>query len=129
MSSTRKKRRGRKTQTDRLGNCYQVAVHELLGPSLMHDTQLVTRTLCHGTPRLGIPPYKRYGHAWVESDSHVWHPQADDNVIVMPRCLYYAAGELNDDDVIIHRYSAAEVRQKLATTGVYGPWDDLGDAL
>lgn len=100
------------------GDCYKVAftiATEDLGAGLR---------LCHGTVTGTAEPVlgERFGHAWVEDAAgEIVTDKANGNDVTIDRRIYYAVGQIVDDEVT--RYSAEEACVEALRTGNYGPWE------
>lgn len=103
-----------KTKTAKTGGlCYQTA------SKLVIDAKDKDIILCHGKPILTCPPYKEYGHAWVEINEHTVIDTEVGSIVDSE--LYYAIGKINPDTV--KRYSWHEACVEMLKADHYGPWD------
>jgi len=78
--------------------------------------------LVHGRPVLQVPPFIRYGHAWIEIGGMFCYDA--ERREVFPRALYYAAGQIKPD-VECYRYTAEDLRRWVTRRGHWGPWEGI----
>lgn len=128
---------GDESETRPRGRCYELAAntvlafgagrlaHLLIGEhwaaKIPRDATNVV--LVHGTPVLARPPYKRYGHAWVEL--HWWRTDwcVDGNFgSAMPKDLYYRAGQI--EECHVKRYTKDQATEMILKHKHYGRWED-----
>jgi len=98
------------------GNCYKKA-HHILASAAKTSDMLAGWALCHGTMR-GVEGADICGHAWVEFEGLVLDPTFG----TIAQKNYYAIGDVRE----VTRFSWDEAKEKLRTTGHYGPWDKRG---
>jgi hypothetical protein len=96
------------------GDCYVVAGHYALEHPLEEHAHV-----CHGTA-IGHGPIRgvRFGHAWIEVGDVVID-QSNGNDAVMPKSVYYEAGQIMD----VHRYTCSEAIRMMAKHEHFGPWE------
>jgi len=118
------------------GNCYQDCLIILLDGQYdsEQDGECV---LCHGYPKLtrddgDVPRGTKYGHAWLERQAKVTEFAGTALVgfdvvcidvfteMVVPKHLFYLAGEI--DDAEVSRYDRVRAEQLWDETGFAGPW-------
>ena len=124
-----------------LGNCYEIAnllagwgpnylkahsegfgkVHDDIDALTASGLDWSKAVAVHGFPTLQRPPFKPYGHAWVEIGDTVIdasrYPATS-----MPKDAYYALGKIDADDAT--RYGKSELRANLGKHEHWGPWAD-----
>lgn len=124
------------------GDCYEAAASFLVLPAHMRHpfgTECPEGAyLVHGRPTLTRPPFKPYGHAWVETRETVevvlptgeryehevvtvYDVANRKTILGMPGALYYAVGKI--DPAECYRYDLADARAMLLAFGHYGPWE------
>lgn len=96
----------------KLGDCYPANGRKIL------DMKKSAR-LCHGFARLQIPPYKLFGHAWIEDGNTVYDYSNGKNIKI-DKDMYYALGQIQNKNV--KRYTAEESAIKMVTLKNWGPW-------
>jgi hypothetical protein len=75
--------------------------------------------LVHGRPTLKVPPFIKYGHAWVEIDGvTVFDTEHHKEV---PKELYYAVGNIDSEDCLVYTYS--EMAAHMRKHEHWGPWE------
>lgn len=99
------------------GRCFEEA-----GTFIMFEGQ--DWTLVHGIPTLQVPPYKRYGHAWVEKDGIVKDLKTNTDI---PVPFYYAFGRIDPEEC--KRYTLSDLRRMVTKHEHWGPWELPGDIL
>lgn len=93
----------------------------ILGLDHRFPYELGSVMLVHGMPTLTVPPYVKYGHAWLEiGDTFCYDAERD---MIVPKALFYAVGKINP--VECHEYNAGTFRAKVNEFGYWGPWDGL----
>lgn len=93
------------------GNCFEVhAKFQQIHPNF---------TLCHSTVQHAIEPV-RYAHCWLELNCMVLDI-SNGKTNLLPKDLYYAAGQINEDEVL--RYTRMQAAKHMADTGKWGPWE------
>jgi hypothetical protein len=105
------------------GDCYEAAAKLAVFRSLYGTRGLpedFDPVLVHGRPVLQRPPFKKFGHGWVESGGLVFD-FSNGRELVMPREAYYALGRIDPADSF--HYSPDEARVMLVRFGHYGPWE------
>jgi hypothetical protein len=98
------------------GDCYKVAAETAMRLDLL---------LCHGRPVYRgsetPDPDGRFGHAWCETkDGESVVDYSNGLSVDMPRELYYAIGNIVEDDVV--RFTADQTRHNILSEKVWGPW-------
>jgi hypothetical protein len=107
------------------GDCYQAAGVYLMDRAMFQGVEV---TLVHGYPTLRRPPWKKYGHAWVEYEvdgQTMVKDIANGRDIEMPACLYYSLG--NIDPAECRRYSYADLKRWVLELEHWGPWEKEPD--
>ena len=110
-----------------IGECYVYAAEWLCLPwssPLGEEAGELPKNakLVHGYPTLQTEPYAKYGHAWIEVGNKVYDP-THKPVVKMPKEAYYALGQIDPKECV--SYSKAQAKWKLASTGIYGPWERI----
>lgn len=97
------------------GDCASVAAHHVME----HPTGLV----CHGYPRSRNPEHEglRFFHAWIETPAGFVIDRSNGLNVYMPRDVYYAIGDI--DDNVVSRYTRHEAAVMMMRYRHYGPWD------
>jgi hypothetical protein len=75
--------------------------------------------LVQGYPHLQRPPFKKYGHAWVEVGNMVYDA-THEPILKMPKAVYYALGNIDPKDN--RYYKQDKAREVLLSCGHWGPW-------
>jgi hypothetical protein len=98
---------------DNDGDCYFVAANLIIN-------ELKEGTLVHGHPTLGVFPYEKYGHAWIELNGSVID-YSNGNSVIMPREEYYRLGKIKTVECLY--YDRERARQFMLSHKHYGPWE------
>lgn len=115
------------------GRCFEDAFE--IASQFVTEAEPYPIYVCHGVPvGQGAENYGlRYWHAWAERGvvCYVRDPRADmlerisrDNVLEVPRGLFYAVGGLRAPDHV-RMHTLAEAMRLAAETGTYGPWVEI----
>jgi len=99
------------------GHCYQVAAEFLL----LHPHAPEDGVVVHGDPVLQVPPFCRYGHAWVETR---WGDRVIDRTMSYdgPSVFFYTVGQI--DFTRCKRYNREDLCRAILESGTWGPWED-----
>lgn len=101
------------------GTCYETAANWLMDKTFFGQDDSSSFKLVHGRPTLQRPPFKKYGHAWIEiNEGFVIDTETGKG---MPKELYYSAGEIDSEECFY--YSFEEARKLLLKFKHYGPWE------
>ena len=79
--------------------------------------------MVHGRPRLTIPPFQEYGHAWLElnygTPSAIVFDVVSELSVEAER--YYRVGKIDRSKVIA--YTAERTREMIELHEHWGPWE------
>lgn len=107
------------------GNCYTSAgeafMDHCLGfaPLTPSGVDLGAVVLVHGRPTLTVPPFTKFGHAWIEIGHSIVYDT--EKGVAVPKVLYYQAGQI--DAVECFRYDFTTMRRWINRTHHWGPWE------
>ena len=105
-------------EMERKGDCYADALKRILYPN---DGEFEGWLLVHGYPTLRRPPWKRFGHAWLESSDGEWCWDPNTGA-KLPTWLYYHLGNIEKKHCTW--YGPAEAGILAVRTGHWGPWEE-----
>jgi len=97
------------------GDCFDANAEYLLYHMNPNDNPL----LVHGIVR-NSGDGKPMGHCWIEHGDEVIC-RANGNDLVLPKDLYYALGNINDENCF--KYNHKEVLEWTGYTEHWGPWE------
>lgn len=102
------------------GNCYQSAAEFLIDKYSAGNERgdLKRYVVVHGLPTLTRPPFKKYGHAWIETDKMVYDTETK---IWLPKSFYYLVGKIDPDEN--YYYDFIQLRKFILHYKHYGPWE------
>lgn len=107
------------------GDCYEAAGAHLMDAHMFFKIEATSVTLVHGYPTLRRPPWKKYGHAWVEyydpKKGVVVRDVANGHDVEMSKELYYSLGNINEAEC--RRYTMSDLRKWVLKTRHWGPWE------
>jgi len=106
------RQRGYLIEEKRCGHCYETAAKYILDHGKSGDV------LVHGRPTLQRPPYREFGHAWVERGDLVIDKET---TYRGPRAFYYMLGQIDYKKNLV--YTPEEVRQFVLAYNHWGPWE------
>jgi hypothetical protein len=108
-----------------LGNCYEVAgklfMDLVIGLSRPFPKELGAAVLVHGRPTLRRPPFRKYGHAWLEIGDALCYDS--ERKLAVPKALFYAVGNIDPDEC--YRYDEKTFRKFVLEFGHWGPWEGV----
>lgn len=105
------------------GDCYEAAGWLVC----FEHPPPIGSVLVHGRPTLQRPPFKPYGHAWIEvpgpAGITLVREVANGRDILIPATLYYAIGQIDPSEC--YRYTRAEARRLCVAHEHWGPWEGI----
>ncbi len=109
--------------TTAFGDCYKAAgtlfMDLAVGMATPFPEELGEVVLVHGMPTLTIPPFSKFGHAWLELGD-VFCYDAERQMVV-PKAIFYGIGKIIAEEC--YRYDLKTFRDRIAKFGHWGPWD------
>ena len=106
------------TKKRKKGDCYKSAADTMVDMVMFQHIDPNALRLVHGRPTITVPPYCRYGHAWIEINGLIVIDTEAGACV--PRAVYHSVGKINQEECFY--YTFEEMKETLLNFGHYGPW-------